>query len=294
MQSAAALLEIAQLPQSGLRAATVSSRGRGWKNVLVEEFHQPPGEEMYQSAVEHTLCLAMSQHPLKLFQKIGDRTHISLFTKGDLTITPAESALFSQWNQPDQYLRIRIASEFIDQVAQSEMGSRRLELMPEFRTRNPEIEQISTMLLTELRNGGSAGPLYIESLTNVLAIHLLRNHSAAQSRIASYRGGLSDYQLLQVTDYVRDRISDNIQLSDLAQQLGLSQFHFSRLFKQSTGIPPYQYVLQQRVERAKQLLKTTELSVAEIALSCGFSSHSHLGKWFRQYTGVTPKAFRKD
>jgi AraC family transcriptional regulator len=123
-------------------------------------------------------------------------------------------------------------------------------------------------------------------------VHLLRNHSATQLRVALYNGGLSDRQLLQVTDYINDHLAQDIKLSDLAQLLGMSQFHFSRLFKQSMGVTPHQYVLQQRVERAKQLLKETKLSVMEIALLCGFSSHSHLGKWFRQHIGMTPKAYR--
>lgn len=72
----------------------------------------------------------------------------------------------------------------------------------------------------------------------------------------------------------------------------MSQFHFGRLFKQSLSLSPYQYLLQQRVERAKQLLQQTNKPVMEIALECGFNSHSHLGRKFRQLTGITPKAYR--
>ncbi|WP_313949281.1 helix-turn-helix transcriptional regulator [Leptolyngbya sp. FACHB-261] len=83
-----------------------------------------------------------------------------------------------------------------------------------------------------------------------------------------------------------------MKLADLAALLGMSQFHFSHLFKQSIGTAPYQYLLQQRVERAKQLLKQTDQSIMEIAFLCGFNSHSHLSKQFRQLTGITPTAYR--
>jgi AraC family transcriptional regulator len=107
-----------------------------------------------------------------------------------------------------------------------------------------------------------------------------------------YEGGLGDRKLLQVTNYINDYLDQDIKLANLAQLLGMSQSHFSYLFKQSMGISPHQYLLQQRIERAKQLLKQTDRSVMEIALTCGFDSHSHLSKQFRQLTGMTPKAYR--
>jgi len=282
------------LLQNRLHPPLCSSQTCGWQNIVVEEFCQPPGQEKYQSIIEHTLCLSLNRRPSRVSQVIGDRRHTGLFTKGDLSIAPAGSLLFCQWNEEDQYLRIRIASEFLHQVAQEtiEIDPDRLQLLSEFRSRNAQIEQIGTMLLAELKHGGPAGRLYVESLTNVLAVHLLRNYSAAQPCVAPYKGGLSDRQLLQVTDYINAHLAEDIKLTDLAQLVGISQFHFSRLFKQSIGVPPHQYVLQQRLEQAKQLLKETELPVMEIALLCGFSSHSHLGKWFRQHTGMTPKVYR--
>ncbi|OKH21517.1 helix-turn-helix domain-containing protein [Chroogloeocystis siderophila] len=279
---------------NSLNPPIYSSEISGWQNIVVEEFCQPPGQEKYQSLTGHTLCLSLNPRPARLSQTIGNRRYTGLITKGDISIIPAKSLLYCQWNHEDRYLRIQIADAFLQQVAQETvvMDSNRVELLPEFRDRNPQIEQISTMLLTELYAGGFAGRLYVESLTNVLAVHLLRKYSAVSSCVVLCDRGLSDRQLLQVTDYISAHLAQDIKLSDLAQLLEMSQFHFSRLFKQSTGVAPHQYVLQQRGERAKQLLKTTKLPVMEIAMQCGFSSHSHLGKWMRQHTGMTPKTYR--
>jgi AraC family transcriptional regulator len=172
------------------------------------------------------------------------------------------------------------------------MNPDRLEVIPTFRTRDPQLEAIAMLLLTELKQENLGSSLYIDSLANLLAVQLLRQYSASKPHLSIYEGGLQQRQLLQVFDYIHEHLERNIKLADLAGLLGMSQFHFCHLFKQSIGTSPYQYLLQQRVERAKQLLKQTDRSIVDIALGCGFNSHSHLSKQFRQLTGMTPKRYR--
>jgi AraC family transcriptional regulator len=271
-----------------------SSHSLSWKHIVVEEFRQPPGQEKYENLTDHTVCISLNHRPLRLLQAMGNRRLTTPSVKGDICIIPAGSSVFSQWNQEDQYLRIRIAPQLLEQVAQeaSEVASDWVELSPELRVRHPQIEQLGMMLLNEIKNNGLAEQLYVESLTNALAVHLLRSYSAIQPCADQYDGGLSDHQLLQVANYVHDCLDRDINLSDLAGLLGISKFHFSRHFKQATGLTPHQYVLQQRLEQAKHLLKKTKLPVMEIAMLCGFSNHSHLGKVIRQHTGLSPKAYR--
>lgn len=122
---------------------------------------------------------------------------------------------------------------------------------------------------------------------------VLQHIGADEGQIA-HDARLSQQQLLQVLDYLNDHLDQEIKLADLANLLGISQFHFSRLFRQSVGLSPYQYLLQQRIETAKQLLKQTDDSIMEIALRCGFNSHSHLTQQFRKLTGITPSRYRSD
>ncbi|NJK53175.1 MAG: helix-turn-helix domain-containing protein [Leptolyngbyaceae cyanobacterium SU_3_3] len=148
------------------------------------------------------------------------------------------------------------------------------------------------MLLAELQQESIGRTLYIESLANILAVHLIRQYTATKSHLTVYEGGLSQRHLSQVLDYIHDHLEQDIKLADLAALLSMSQFHFSHLFKQAIGTTPYQYLLQQRIERAKQLLKDSNLSIMDIAFLCGFNSHSHLSKQFRHLAGITPKAYR--
>jgi AraC family transcriptional regulator len=88
-------------------------------------------------------------------------------------------------------------------------------------------------------------------------------------------------------------LGEDLSLSAIAEELGMSQYYFCHLFKRSTGISPHQFLIRQRVEQAKILLKQSKHTISDIALACGFASSSHLAKCFRQVTGINPNQFRK-
>ncbi|MBW4605623.1 MAG: AraC family transcriptional regulator [Calothrix sp. FI2-JRJ7] len=274
----------------------ISSQDLGWESIVVKEYWLPPAQGSYQAFPQHDLTLCLAPRPLRIQQVMGEQRYTGVYSKGDICITPAGLAGGYHAEGEDHFLQIQIEPHFLEKVAQ-EAGNIDLgcvELLPKFRVRHPQIEQIIMMLHSELKNGDSWGSkLYIESLTNALAVNLLRDYSTKKDSIALYPGGLSEHNLLVVTDYINDNLTTEIKLSDLSGLVGISQFHFSRLFKQSMGVTPHQYLIAQRIERAKFLLKNSKLSVTEIAFSCGFNSHSHLGKYFRQLTGMAPNNYRK-
>lgn len=243
---------------------------------------------------EHTLGLFLSPRPFKFSHRQDGRTHAGLYSKGDLLITPADTPLATQAEGDVHIVQMRLQNAFVGQVAEETLGQNcdRIQLVPAFQTRDAQIDAIASMLLSELHRESFGSRLCIESLANVLAVHLLRHHTTTRPELPTYKGGLPQRQLLQILDYIDAHLGSEITLADLAELVRMSQFHFGRLFKQSLGLSPYQYLLQQRVERAKQLLKQTDKLVVEIALECGFNSHSHLGRKFRQLTGITPTAYR--
>jgi AraC family transcriptional regulator len=273
-----------------------SSQTQGWENILVEEFHHPAGEGRMLYPNHHVICLSLAPRPVRLLQIQGNKSYTGLYGKGDFSITPAEAPFFARWESDDRLLQIRIASRFIEQIAEEAlaMNPDQLQVRPEFRTRDAQLEAIAMLLRTELHQNNLGDRLYIDSLTNVLVVQLLRQYSASKPHLSVYEGGLPQRQLLQVSEYIHEHLNQDIKLADLAGLLGMSQFHFSHLFKQAIGISPYHYLLQQRIEQAKLLLKQCDRSIMDIALECGFNSHSHLSKTFRQFTGMTPKAYREN
>lgn len=282
-----------ELKQQSPQKISLSSQNRGWENILVEQYQNPPGEASCHYPNQHAIYLSLVPRPIRLQHTQGGKTYMGLYGKGDICFTPANVPFFCRWDSHDQFLQICISSNFMQSVAREtiNINPEQLELLPQIRRRDCQIEAIGMMLLAELQQENVGSRLYVESLTNLLTVHLLRQYATSKS-IATYDGGLPQNQLIQVLEYINAHLDRDIKLADLAALLDISQFHFSHLFKQSMGIAPYQYLLQQRIERAKLLLKQTERSIVEIALDCGFSSHSHLSKQFRKFNNITPKAYR--
>ena len=266
---------------------------QGWEKIQVERFQYAPGECHHWNS-DHVLSLSLAPRPVPLVQIHGTKTFSGLYGKGDLCLVPANTSFFARWDCQDSLVQIRLKDSFVQNVAQETFGRNpdQTELRSEFRTRDPQLESIILLILTELQQEKLGCKLFAESLANLLAIHLLRHYAGSTLSLTQYEGGLPQRQVLQIMDYINDNLSQEIRLVDLAQLTGLSQFHFSRMFKQATGTAPHRYLIQQRVERAKVLLKKTDESIVDIAFACGFNSHSHLSQQFRQQTGSTPKAYR--
>ena len=196
-------------------------------------------------------------------------------------------------------LSLSLDPALVEGVAE-EIGADGAVLSDTVDARDPQIERLMLSLKAELEAGGAAlgGRLYAESLANALAVHLLREHSslgwgARQKAAREPKGGLSAYALKQAVDYVGDNLAGEPSLAGMAAVAGLSPNHFSKLFKRSTGLPPHQYVIRERTEKAKALLFKTDLPISVVARDCGFSDQAHLTRHFKRAVGTTPARFRR-
>jgi AraC family transcriptional regulator len=124
-------------------------------------------------------------------------------------------------------------------------------------------------------------------------VHLYRYYSTQNKPLREVEGGLPKHKLKLVLDYIHDYLDQDLSLADLAALVEMSPHYFARLFKQSTGFTPHQYVIRTRVERAKQLLLQGKLTIAQIAYSVGFAHQSHLNRHFKRHLGLTPKTLLK-
>jgi AraC family transcriptional regulator len=201
-----------------------SSQNQGWDNILVEEFHYPAGEGKMLYPDDHVICLSLAPRPVRLLQIQGDKSYTGLYRKGDFSIAPAAVPFFARWESDDRLLQIRLASRFIEQVATEAlaMNPDRLEIMPEFRTNDPQLETIAMLLHAELTQNNSGTRLYVDSLASMLAIQLLRQYSVSQPRHLVYAGGLPQRQLQYVLEYIHEHLDQDVKLADLAELIGMS------------------------------------------------------------------------
>ena len=143
----------------------------------------------------------------------------------------------------------------------------------------------------EVREGCSSGRLFGESISLALLAYLAGRYATPQ-RAYNHVGGLSSAQMRDILDYIRGNLASDISVTELAGLVQMSSSHFSRVFKASFGVTPYRFVMQDRIEGSKDMLKGTEMSSSQVAMAFGFASQSHFVKVFRQFTGATPKQYK--
>ncbi|MBV6627994.1 MAG: helix-turn-helix transcriptional regulator [Rivularia sp. (in: Bacteria)] len=254
---------------------------------------EPPNEMPEIDFGQHFIIIARGNFRAS-YMLNGSWHHID-YTKGDIAIIPANQGFPK--TQVDR--EVPLLELFIDPALMTrnscELGNvENIELEPQLNIRDPLIENIGLALKTELELNGAESKFYAESMATALSIHLLSRYSSHQPQIKKYSGGLSDYKLKEVTDYIQENLDKKLTQAELSSIVCMSPHYFATLFKQSMGITPYEYVMKSRIEKAKQLLLKRDLTIVEICSEVGFQNQSHFTRVFRQYTKTTPKRFRDE
>lgn len=270
----------------------LSSGPLGWNGVVAGRFRHSPAEHQFPKLPEDTVSLYLGQ-PVRSVRWSGDRMREGTTSKGDVTIKTAGQPAGWLFDKDVDLLVMRFSPAFLDHVAEENgLNAGAVELRPSFDGRDDAVKHIGLAMLAEMEAGGASGKVYGDSLATALATHLLRNHGTSPQAASDGRGGLPRGALRRVTDFVNDYLSEDLGLAEMAGVANLSQYHFSRQFKRSTGLSPHQYVIGRRVERARELLSGTDLSVGDVASAVGFTHQSHLAHHVRRHFGVAPTALR--
>jgi AraC family transcriptional regulator len=276
------------LPQAPL----VDSYHTGWKGVTFTHYCHPPHETVEHRLVQHSLVIADAKSCFQAERRLDGKFKHYAHGNGRVDVIPAFLSHSTNWDREVEFSVIAICPTLLNQTTQ-ELRPHEIELIPQCSIDDPVIQQLALALKLEIQTGCMSGRLYGELLGTALAVRLAANYAVSKPALGFSGNGLPQSQLKRVIDYIKANLTQDLSILDLATLTSMSESHFSRSFKQSVGIAPYQYLIQQRVERAKQLLKKRSIAISTIALDCGFANQTHLTKVFRQMTGITPKAYQK-
>lgn len=276
-----------------LSGVSMLSSGRAlWSGISLDQLLLPSGETPEYALEEFVVTINLGQG-FQLERILDRNSQTGFMFTGAVGLCPMHVPQAIRWKGDANVLTLNLAPQLLAHHAIETLDTDQVELMPHLITQDRLIYQVGLGLQTQLKTNRTQSRLYAESAATFLAVHLLQTYSTRSLSMPEYKGGLSQQKLRQTSAYVQDHIAQEISLTTIAEYLGMSRYHFCRLFKQSTGLSLHQYVIQQRVERAKQLLLQRKLSISEIAIACGFTHQSHLNRHFKRLTGVTPKTLHK-
>jgi AraC family transcriptional regulator len=276
------------------RAVATSDR-LGWVELEAARYHASPAWEYDAPALTHHRLVLVMRPPRELDLRFDEVKRLVPPPAGSIILVPAGTPGQVRWSGGFDWLHVYLNRELVTRVAADAFGldPARLVVPPLDGVELPQLRAAMAAVGAELASGGPGGRLAAESLANLLAVQLLRHVSAPRRPERGRDGVLPRGRLRTVVEYIEEHLDGSPTLAQMAAVVRLNPYHFARQFKAATGLPPHQYVIVRRVERAKQFLQRgRDLSLAEVALHAGFSDQSQFSHHFKRLVGITPGQFR--
>jgi AraC family transcriptional regulator len=278
----------------------LASRGKAWRDIkawivapprIVDILHLPSVSEPF---------LAWTISGEVEFQEREDKqpwiTH--LIKKGSFFLTSGGAPYDCRWktvtSEPFEtmavFIELPLLQRALEEVFVSDADHARLRDVSAFTdvTLSSFMERLRDELMRR-----QASTLFVQGIAQAIAIHLARHYAETVNESHGSSPSLPGYKLRQLTDWMAEHVADDFNLDRLATQVGLSKFHFNRLFKSATGVSPSRYHIDLRMNAARQLLRETKKSIVEIALDIGYTNPSHFAQLFRRETGLSPSVYRR-
>ncbi|KAA0972983.1 helix-turn-helix domain-containing protein [Pseudomonas sp. ANT_H12B] len=271
------------------------------KDILVQIFNR--------ERIEESLIVPAVAEPLIVWVLSGDATveervagedwSSSEVKKGDFFLTTSSVPYEMRWrvsgSEPFVVMHIYIALQLLERAIQEghEGQASSIRLREISGGRDESLSVLLEQFRVELTTRGETSALLIQGIAQCIAVHLVRRYLDAGAENIAHRNALPAFKLKRVVNTMEKKLGEDFCLADLANEIGMSEYHFSRLFKRATGHSPSQYFIKLRMSKAKQLLIETERSIIDIGMDVGYSSASHFSQVFKREAGVPPSHYRK-
>ena len=272
--------------------SSLNSKRAGWNGIALESFSDVPGVSIPDHDHPTHFLNLLTHGNIRAQWTTEGRSRSADNSPGTIYVLPAGTRDRLTWSGPTTRIIVVMEPGFLARSFENTAHLKEVELTTHWNLRDRHIQSLMLALHADLEDGSPAGPLYGESLGMALATYLVRRYSVHNSAKPDYRGSLPTTRLNRTLEYINQNLTRDLRLWELAQIAGMSPNYFCELFKASTGMPPYQYILRCRIERAKQYLRDPKMTLSCAAAAAGFADQSHFTKVFRRIVGVTPLTFR--
>jgi AraC family transcriptional regulator len=272
------------------------SQDAGWRSLHAAIFEESPFTAT-ESACRHPSLIYHLSRPTEVTRRIeGTRGETALIGPRRLSLTPGGATTLWQHGGRPEILQVYLRRSIYDSAVSEIYGcdASAAELVPRFAISDPLLEQLSVAIVNALRDGTAEDGLYIDAISHMMAAHLARAHSTRSRppRLMPIKP-IAGWRMRRLVEFIEENLEGDLSLHALAEEVGISPLYLARAFRAAVGQSPHQYILGRRIERARELLRNTDLPVVDVALAVGFSSQSHLAHWFLRHVGVSPAAYRK-
>ena len=271
------------------------SPGIGWRSLYAAILEEAPFQAT-EAAIHHPFFIYHLTRPTEVTRKIaGTAAEKALIGPRRICLTPGDA--IAQWQHHGHpeilqvYLRQSIYESAIADMYGCDLHA--AEMVPRFAMTDPLLEQLAIAIANSLREGTAEDGLYIGTLAQMIAAHLARHHSTRSKPPRLPAPRIPGWRMRRLVEYIEENLGGDLSLERMAVEVNLSPLYLARAFKAAVGQSPHRYVLERRLERAKELLRATDTPIVEVALSAGFSSQSHLSNWFLRQVGVSPAIYRR-
>ncbi len=262
--------------------------------MSVQYFKAAPDRMPEDVFAEHHVLLNLCEKPHRVQNMRDGVLRDFTFQKDEIIVTPAGMRSGWRWFETSDVIVVTLDPMKVERFAQTELGllldPQQFRDLPQFT--DADLCAAGVMLRDALDADDISSGIMFEAMSRVLLVKLLQRYGKRRPEEAALSARFTSAHYHRVLAYIRKRLDQTITVEELAREAGMSASHFSRVFKETLGATPMQYVLAYRIEQAIKLMADATLPLGEIALACGFADQAHFSRSFKQVTGQTPRQFR--
>ena len=262
--------------------------------MSVQYFQAEPDTMPEEVFREHHILLNLQDEPHRVQNWRDGELRDFTFNKDDIIVTPAGIRSGWRWHARSDVIVITLDPEKVERFAQTELGllldTQQLNDLPQFS--DPDLCSAGVILRDALVADDISSAVMFEAMSRVFLVKLLQRYGKRRPEEIALSSKFTSQKYRLVLGYIQSRLDQTISVDDLARQAGMSPSHFSRVFKDTLGSTPMQYVLAYRIEQAASMMQEANRPLGDIALACGFADQAHFTRSFKQVTGKTPRQYR--